>query len=75
MVTAGSQTRPADGAAGHVVTTVDRARELAGGEGVARILGVGTCRVGRAMMPMAPVPAARAALADAGLDLGARSTR
>ncbi len=71
VVTAGSQTHPADGAAGHVVTTVDRARELAGGEGVARILGVGTCRVGRAMMPMAPVPAARAALADAGLDLGA----
>lgn len=69
VITYGSQTHPADGAAGMVVTSVDRARELAGGEGVARVLGTGFCRVGKALMPMAPVPAAQAALADAGLTL------
>jgi acetyl-CoA acetyltransferase len=49
------------------VTTAGRARELAGGEGVARILGTGAARMGRAAMPKAPVPAAKAALDEAGL--------
>ena len=44
-----------------------RARELSVGEGVARILATGFARVERGRMPKAPVPAARAALADAGL--------
>jgi acetyl-CoA acetyltransferase family protein len=70
VVTYGTQTHPADGSAGLVVTTAERARELAGGEGIARILGTGTARVGKAEMPKAPVPAARAALADAGLSFG-----
>ena len=65
----GSQTHPADGCAGAVVTTVGQARELARGEGVARILGSGLARVEKAHMPKAPVPAARAALEDAGLDI------
>ena len=47
MVTFGTQTHPADGTAGLVVTTAARARELAGGEGIARILGTGVARVGR----------------------------
>lgn len=68
LVTYGTQTHPADGAAGMVVTTPARARELAGGEGIARILGTGVARVGRGEMPKAPVPAAMAALARAGLD-------
>jgi acetyl-CoA acetyltransferase family protein len=67
VVTYGTQTHPADGTAGLVVTTADRARELAGGQGIARILGTGSARVGKAEMPKAPVPAANAALDQAGL--------
>lgn len=62
-----TQTHPADGCAGAVVTTPATARELSGGEGVVSLLATGTSRVGRSRMPQAPVPAARAALADAGL--------
>lgn len=65
-----SQTHPADDCAGAVVTTTERARELAGGHGVARLRSAGFARVGKSHMPEAPVPAARAALADAGLDIG-----
>ena len=64
-----SQTHPADGCAGAVVTTVGRARTLSGGEGVARILGFGFARVGKSRMPQAPVPAARNALRAAGKEL------
>lgn len=70
VVTYGTQTHPADGAAGLVVTTAARARELAGGEGIARILGTGAARVSRGEMPKAPVPAAMVALARAGLGVG-----
>jgi len=70
VVTYGTQTHPADGTAGLVVTTAARARELAGGEGIARILGTGIARVGRGEMPKAPVPAAMAALGRAGLSFG-----
>ncbi|HEX6548411.1 MAG TPA: thiolase family protein [Candidatus Dormibacteraeota bacterium] len=69
VVTFGTQTHPADGCAGCVVTTVEEARALAGGRGVARILGSGLARVEKAHMPKAPVPAARRALEDAGLDI------
>jgi acetyl-CoA C-acetyltransferase len=37
VVTYGTQTRPADGTAGLVVTTADRARELAGAAVVVRV--------------------------------------
>lgn len=67
VVTYGTQTHPADGTAGLVVTTQDRARELADGEGVAHILGTGGARVGKGEMPKAPVPAAQAALDAASL--------
>jgi acetyl-CoA acetyltransferase family protein len=70
VVTYGTQTHPADGTAGLVVTSAERARELAAGEGIARILGTGAARVGKAEMPKAPVPAAKAALHDAGLEFG-----
>lgn len=63
-----AQTHPADGAAGALVTTVDRAREISGG-GVVEILASGYARVARSHMPEAPVPAAMAALADAGLGI------
>lgn len=66
VITFGSQTHPADGAAGVLVTTEDRARSL--GEGVVRILASGTARVEKARMPKAPVPAAAHALSDAGIE-------
>lgn len=68
--TLGTQTHPADAAAGMVVTTVDRAKALPGVRGTARILGFGWSRVDKARMPKAPVPAAEAALAEAGIGIG-----
>ena len=65
----GSQTHPADGTAGVVVTTPAQARDL-GVEGpLARLLSSGFARVGAGLMPKAPVPAAQAALDDAGLGI------
>ncbi len=64
-----SQTHPADGCAGAVVTTPGRARELSGGAGVARLLATGFARVAPTHMPQAPVPAALAALQAAGVDM------
>jgi len=60
-----SQTHPADGCAGAVVTTEAAARELSG-EGIVRILGAGFARVAKSRMPQAPVPAALSALDAAG---------
>lgn len=57
-----AQTHPADGCAGAVVTSVEQARELSGGEGLVRLLGAGFARVAKSRMPMAPVPAALSAL-------------
>jgi acetyl-CoA acetyltransferase len=65
-----TQTHPADGTAGAVVTTVAQARELARGAGVAQILATGFARVAKSRMPQAPVPAAKAALDAAGLSVG-----
>lgn len=66
-VTYGGQTHPADGNAGMVVTTRDRAYELARGGPEIAILGFGQARVEPAYMPAAPVPATRRALDQAGL--------
>ncbi len=63
-----SQTHPADGCAGAVVTTEAEAREISG-EGIVRILGVGFARVAKSRMPQAPVPAALRALESAGRSL------
>lgn len=65
VVTYGSQTHPADGAAGAIVTRPDGA-----GAGQTRLLAAGFARVEPARMPRAPVPAALAALAACGLGLG-----
>jgi acetyl-CoA acetyltransferase len=51
------------------MTSTERARELAAGQGVVRILATGYARVAKTHMPEAPVPAALAALADAALDI------
>ena len=64
-----TQTYPADGCAGAVVTTTARARDMASGEGVVQLLASGTSRVGKSRMPEAPVPAAQEALHAAGLTL------
>jgi len=70
-VTYASQTHPADGNAAVIVTTADRARDLATDPAIrVRIRGFGQARAEPAMMPAAPVPAARRALEQAGLDLG-----
>jgi acetyl-CoA C-acetyltransferase len=69
VISYGSQTHPADGTAAVVIAGVDRARELSGGRGIARLRSVAFARVAAAYMPKAPVPAAYAALADAGLGI------
>jgi acetyl-CoA acetyltransferase len=70
-VTFGGQTHPADGNAGLVVTTRERAREVATDPKVGvRLLGFGLARVPLARMPEATVPAAARALAQAGLSIG-----
>jgi acetyl-CoA C-acetyltransferase len=66
--TGASQTHPADGAAGAIVTALDEARARSDGA-VVEIVSTGFARVSASHMPEAPVPAAYAALADAQLDL------
>jgi acetyl-CoA acetyltransferase len=70
VVTFGSQTHPADGAAGCVILDADGARELAGGHGVVRLLAAGFARAEKARMPKAATTAAVNALNDAGLVWG-----
>ena len=68
-VTFGGQTHPADGNAGAILTTRERAREFAvDRNSEVELLGFGMARVEKGFMPMAPVPAARAALKAAGLE-------
>ncbi len=67
-VTFGAQTHPADGNAGMVVCSKQRAAELSRDPAVEiRILGYGEARVGKGLMPMAVVPAARHALERSGV--------
>ncbi len=69
-VTFGGQTHPADGTAGMILTTPEKAREMAADKGVRiRILGFGSARTERAFMPEAIVPAAQRALAAANLTI------
>jgi acetyl-CoA acetyltransferase family protein len=69
-VTFGGQTHPADGNAGIVVTTQERAKEMSTRPGITiRLTGFGMARVDKAHMPEAPVPAARRALERAGRDI------
>lgn len=69
--TFGTQTHPADGNAGMIVTTREAARELStDGRIEIELLGFGQARVEKGYMPLAPVPAAQAALKQAGLGIG-----
>ena len=66
----GTQTHPADGHAGMIVTTRELARELASEAGIeVELLGFGQARVDKGYMPLAPAPAAQAALQHAGLSI------
>ena len=70
-VTFGGQTHPADGHVGLVLTSPERARELARDPAVrVRLRGFGQARVELGYMPEAPVPAARKALDAAGVAIG-----
>jgi acetyl-CoA C-acetyltransferase len=69
-LTGGTQTHPADGAAGMLVTDPATAKELGRDGAVARVLAFGNARAEAARMPKAPVPAALQALERAGLGAG-----
>ncbi|HEY4028412.1 MAG TPA: thiolase family protein [Candidatus Dormibacteraeota bacterium] len=67
-VTFGSQTHPADANCAIVLSGRERARELSRDRGVeVQVLSYAQARTKRAFMPVAPVPAARRALEEAGL--------
>ncbi len=69
IVTFGAQTHPADGNAGMIVTSKERARDLsADGNIEIRIMAYGYSRADKGHMPEAPVPAARLALKHAGIE-------
>jgi acetyl-CoA acetyltransferase family protein len=69
VVTYGSQTHPADGCAGAVLCTAERAKDLSRGGGVARLLAAGFARAEKAEMPKAATTAAQRALASAELSM------
>ncbi|MEQ1807358.1 MAG: thiolase family protein, partial [Burkholderiaceae bacterium] len=69
LTTYGSQTHPADGTAGALVCGGARARDLAQGEGVVRLLAAGFARAEKARMPKAATLAAQRALASAGVPI------
>jgi len=69
-ITFGGQTHPADGNAAIILATPDKARELSRDRNIrVKICGIGQARVELAYMPKATVPAARAALSQAGLTI------
>lgn len=70
-ITFGAQTHPADGNAGGIVTTRERAKALSTDSRIeVEILSFGMARVEKGYMPMAPSPAAMNAMKAAGLHIG-----
>ena len=69
VVTFGSQTHPADGAAGALLLAADDARTLADGAGVVRLVSAAFARAEKARMPKAATTAAQRALEFAGLGI------
>ncbi len=70
ILTVAAQTHAADGNAGMIVTTKEKANELSADKGVTiRIVSYGFGRVKKAHMPDAPVPAAKQAMERAGIVL------
>ena len=69
-VTFGTQTYPADGNAGLIVTTQERAAELSRDSNITvRIISCGQARADKGFMPAANVPASRQALERAGVTM------
>jgi len=70
ILTFGAQTHPADGNAGMIVTTREKAAELSADRGVTiQILSYGFARTKKAHMPAAPTPAAALAVDRAGIQV------
>lgn len=78
ILTFGAQTHPADGNAGMVITTKEKADEFSADKNVTiQVLSYGVSRVKKGFMPVAPTPAALNALGKAGItvnDLAAVKT-
>ncbi|PKN66827.1 MAG: acetyl-CoA acetyltransferase [Deltaproteobacteria bacterium HGW-Deltaproteobacteria-15] len=71
VISFGAQTHPADGNAGFIITTRDKAKALSADPKIeVQILSYGFAREKRGFMAAAPVPAARMALQTAGLKIG-----
>ncbi len=69
-LTFGAQTHPADGNAGLILTTQERAKELSKDPGITiQLLSYGYARAEKARMAAAVTPAAQMALANAGLEV------
>ncbi len=69
-VTYAGQTHPADGCAGMVITSKERARDLSRDSAISiKILSFGQARVDMAYMPSAPIPAAKRALEMANISI------
>ncbi|MCP3672854.1 MAG: thiolase family protein [Gammaproteobacteria bacterium] len=69
-VTFGGQTYPADGNAAMIMTTPDKAKELSTDSSIViKVLSYGQARCERAYMPEATIPAAKAALKNAELEI------
>ena len=77
-VTFGTQTHPADGNCGIIVTTQDKAKQLSKNKKIEiQVLSYGEGRAKKGYMAMAIIPAAKMALKNAGLsikDIGAIKT-
>ena len=69
VTTPGSQTHPADGAAGLVLTGRDKAAGFGRDKGLVRVLSAGFARAEKGRMPKAPALAADRALRAAGLTI------
>ena len=68
ILTFGAQTHPADGNAGIIVTTQEKADELSADSSVGiQIISYGFSRADKACMPEAPTPASKAALEKANI--------
>jgi len=70
VITPATQTHPADGTAGAVLTSHEKARRLANGQPVVHLLSAAFARAEKGRMPKAPALAAQKALHDAGRRVG-----
>lgn len=69
-VTFGTQTHPADGNSGMIVTTKEKAKELSADPKIEiQFIGFGIARAKKGFMAEAVVPASKAALKDAGIEM------